>query len=76
MGLIRLLTYIILIWLIWSIIKKTFSTEKPKQRQQQISRKMVKCSYCQVHLPEQDAFRQDDDWFCSQAHKQAYLKEH
>lgn len=75
MGLFRLLTYIVIIWLIWSIIKRTFSTEKPQPRQRQISRKMVRCSYCQVHLPEQDAIRQDDDWFCSQAHRQAFLKD-
>ncbi|GEK46517.1 PP0621 family protein [Bisbaumannia pacifica] len=36
---------------------------------------MVRCRYCQVHLPETDALRERGDWFCSSAHRDKYLEE-
>ncbi|GAA0561383.1 PP0621 family protein [Halomonas salifodinae] len=36
---------------------------------------MVRCRYCQVHLPEADALRERGDWFCCSAHRDKYLEE-
>lgn len=36
---------------------------------------MVRCVYCQVHLPEDDALRERGDWFCCPAHRDKYLEE-
>lgn len=36
---------------------------------------MVRCTYCNVHLPESDALRERGEWFCSSAHRDKYLEE-
>ena len=37
--------------------------------------KMVRCSWCKVHLPEQDALRSRGEWFCCGEHRDKYLAE-
>lgn len=37
--------------------------------------KMVRCTWCQVHVPENDALREKGEWFCSSAHRDKYLEE-
>ncbi|WFM70961.1 PP0621 family protein [Halomonas sp. CKK8] len=46
----------------------------PQQEGDQGNR-MVRCSWCQVHLPEEDALRERGDWFCSGDHRDKYLAE-
>lgn len=36
---------------------------------------MVRCTYCNVHLPESDALRERGEWFCSTTHRDKYLEE-
>ncbi|WP_027961785.1 PP0621 family protein [Halomonas halodenitrificans] len=36
---------------------------------------MVRCAWCQVHVPENDAQRATGEWFCSSAHRDRYLQE-
>ena len=49
---------------------------------QKVGQKIVRCKHCEVHLPEQNAVRagtgidgaaDEEAWFCTQAHKQAWL---
>jgi uncharacterized protein len=35
--------------------------------------RIVRCAQCDVHLPEEDAVRDGEAWFCTMAHKQAWL---
>ncbi|MFO7646919.1 MULTISPECIES: PP0621 family protein [Halomonas] len=37
--------------------------------------RMVRCTWCQVHVPETDALREQGEWFCSSAHRDRYLEE-
>ncbi|GHC36986.1 PP0621 family protein [Aidingimonas halophila] len=37
--------------------------------------RMVRCRYCQVHLPEDDALRDRGEWFCCIDHRDKYLEE-
>ena len=74
MGLIRLLTILLLGWLAWSLYKNYVN----KQVQQQQKRKLqagriVKCQYCDLHLPETQALQHDSTWFCTRDHMQAFL---
>lgn len=39
------------------------------------SNPMVRCTYCNVHLPEHDALRERGEWFCSSAHRDKYIEE-
>ncbi|MGM0915744.1 MAG: PP0621 family protein [Pseudomonadota bacterium] len=36
---------------------------------------MVRCAWCQVHVPESEAQRERGEWFCSSAHRDRYLQE-
>lgn len=36
---------------------------------------MVRCAWCQVHVPENEAQRAQGEWFCSSAHRDRYLQE-
>lgn len=36
---------------------------------------MVRCTYCNVHLPENDALRERGEWFCCSAHRDKFLEE-
>ncbi|MGQ7249682.1 PP0621 family protein [Halomonas sp. V046] len=38
--------------------------------------KMVRCTWCKVHVPEQDALRERGEWFCSSDHRDKFLAEH
>jgi uncharacterized protein len=76
MGLIRFLFFLAIAGVLWFMVKNY-------QRKQELSRrnrperlagsKIVRCAACDVHLPEQDALRDGDNWFCSQAHRQSWL---
>lgn len=74
MGLIRLLTLLLILWVLW-FMYRNYQTRQ--QRQHDARRieagKIVKCRHCEVHLPQQQALADGDDWFCNQAHRQAYL---
>ncbi|MDY6921517.1 MAG: PP0621 family protein [Pseudomonadota bacterium] len=37
---------------------------------------MKKCEHCGVHLPESEACREGDKYFCSAEHRKAYLEHH
>lgn len=73
MGLIKFLLLLLVlfvaftVWRQWqarqAVNRRPPATEKPPL--------MVRCSHCGLHLPEQQAIRQDDQWFCSSDHLKA-----
>ncbi|WP_447926984.1 PP0621 family protein [Vreelandella sp. EE27] len=36
---------------------------------------MVRCRWCEVHVPESEALRFEEKWFCSAAHRERYIQE-
>ncbi|WP_249978458.1 PP0621 family protein [Vreelandella olivaria] len=36
---------------------------------------MVRCRWCDVHVPEDEALRDSEQWFCSSAHRDRFLQE-
>jgi uncharacterized protein len=81
MGLIRFLFLLLIAGVLWFMAKNymrkvNMQEQRLRERKEQerLSRgRIVRCKQCDVHLPEQDAVREGDDWFCSQAHRQAWL---
>ncbi|MGQ4878155.1 PP0621 family protein [Billgrantia sp. LNSP4103-1] len=49
--------------------------EEPQGDAHQEGNPMVRCAWCQVHVPEADALRDKGEWFCSSAHRDRYLQE-
>ena len=81
MGLIRFLFFLLIIGVLWFMAKNYLrkahlqeQRRRERKEQERSSRgRIVRCKQCDVHLPEQDAVREGDDCFCSQAHRQAWL---
>lgn len=74
MRAIIFLVFIILLFMVIKSVLQGISTLLVKQNsaeniKQQPSEKMVSCAYCQVHLPQKDAFTDGDNFFCSAEHK-------
>lgn len=82
MGLIRLIIFIALIWIVWRLVKHTLASRgisSPGNRPPARARdgeKMVRCEQCGVHVPEGEAFFHKQLSFCSQEHQQVYLEDH
>ncbi|WP_311064878.1 PP0621 family protein [Halomonas sp. DWK9] len=36
---------------------------------------MVRCRWCDVHVPESEALRDAEQWFCCSAHRDRFLQE-
>lgn len=80
MGLVRLLSILFLLWLGWFLLRNYLARQSRDGRNNKPkpigTTRIVKCGYCEVHLPENTALHEGDEWFCNQAHKQAWLEKH
>lgn len=47
--------------------------EQPTSRRD--SGQMVRCKWCDVHVPEDEALRDQQQWFCSGAHRDRFRQE-
>jgi uncharacterized protein len=67
MGLLRLLFWVALIvaalWL-WRRVTRKPAAGNAQQR----TVKMVRCAQCGVHLPQGQALKEQDRWYCSRSH--------
>ena len=72
MNLIRLLVIIAIIWLVYRIYQNWLASKanlnKQHAKQSEI-KNTVQCSTCGVHLPEQEALQQGEEFYCCEAHK-------
>lgn len=69
MGLVRLLFWIALIAAaIWLWRRYTRPRARRGAAPQPDAQPMVRCAHCHVHLPQAQALRQDEQWYCSQKH--------
>lgn len=49
--------------------------DKPQQKDKVQNASMVRCRWCDVHVPEDEALRHDQQWFCSSAHRDRFIQE-
>ncbi len=74
MGLIRLLSILLLVWFAWFMYKNYLNKQTRQQQPRKLQAgKIVKCQYCDLHLPEQQALQHESAWFCTRDHMQAFL---
>lgn len=81
MGLIRFIFLLLILGAVWFVAKnylrkQQLREQRARNAQPQIPGKVVRCKQCDVHLPETEAVREGDEWFCTQAHRQAWLARH
>ncbi|MGD9000299.1 MAG: PP0621 family protein [Granulosicoccaceae bacterium] len=70
MNLLRLLIIALAVWIIIVLIRnararKQVSDKRPANKVEN----MVSCVQCGLHLPEKDAIRDGDHFFCSEQHR-------
>ena len=71
MNLLRLLLILLAIWIVsvlWRSARRkaTASPAKPS-----LEHNVVACAYCDLHVPESEAYRADDRYYCSREHLMA-----
>ncbi|HIC41014.1 hypothetical protein MNB_SUP05-12-1175 [hydrothermal vent metagenome] len=67
MGILKLIVVVLVVWLGFSLFKKI---RKPsvKTEEKSSSSKMLACSVCKTHIPENEAIIQDGKVYCSKEH--------
>ena len=73
--LVRIILLAVIIALVMSMIRK-WKAQQDGQAADTTTPVMKKCAQCGVHLPQQDAIHSGDLYFCSEAHRQTYAKQH
>lgn len=58
----------IVVWLVSRMIKNKALQSRPKQPHKNEVKNIVQCKICNVFIPEDEAIKQDEFTFCSQAH--------
>lgn len=79
MGLIRLLLWLAIAYFVWLNVKSYLRKQEIRKatrarEQQQIPERIVKCAQCGLHLPEPEALAAGDRWFCTDDHRQRWLR--
>ncbi len=74
-NLLRLAILVLLVWLGWRMVRRWLAAATPpatsKRTGSQKVERMVRCRYCDLHLPEQEALHDGRDWYCNEAHRRA-----
>lgn len=70
MGLFKLLVLILLIVAVMVLWRRFQAWQKTAGAEQKPAL-MVRCAHCKVNLPENQAVREGQHWFCSSEHRDA-----
>lgn len=81
MGVIlRLVIIGLIIWFAWRFIQRWLARQQgqqpPAAPPSADGQAMRCCAYCQVHVPEGESTQSRGEFFCSEAHRDAFLREH
>ena len=72
--LLRLIIILFGVWLVIQIIKRSFASSASSSRAGRAKPaipRMVACAHCGIHVPESEAIRDGDRFYCSQEHLSA-----
>ena len=70
LGLLRVAIIVIIALLVYRLLKRWLATlpRESKKNPDKIGR-MVRCHYCELHIPEAEAIQDHGDWYCSDEHR-------
>ena len=72
---IRLLFLLLALAAIWLILRHYWRTSRLASDQKSQAKikadNMVSCEYCGLHVPEKEALKVNDRWYCCQQHADA-----
>jgi len=71
MGLFRLLIIIFLIWLAYYFVRRMLLANQTKTGRKKPGKleNMVRCAKCGLHIPEQEAVKSHERYYCSETHR-------
>ncbi len=77
MGLIRLILLILLIYFLlrW-VTRFILQSRNEKMTAQKAAKKMVRCDYCGVFVPQSEALEYQGKYYCSKSHLELAHKDH
>lgn len=75
MMLVRLIIFVVLISLVFFVYRK-FIAKPDQAKAKPIPTSMKKCSQCGVHLPEAEAVKYHQHYFCNLDHQKTFLDQH
>lgn len=68
-GLFRVAIIILIAYLAYRLVKGwLIKLEKPTMNKKEKIDTMVRCQYCEVHVPQNEAVEKNGHWYCSQEH--------
>ena len=67
---LRLLIILTLLVLLFALLKRFFSGNKPGTDENRIA-KMVQCEHCQLYIPVTSAIQHATRYYCCEEHKEA-----
>jgi len=74
MNLIRLLAIAVLIWVVFSLVRRYLRKATPPLKKDTVRpiESMVRCEQCGLHVPAGEAVHDGDHSYCSPAHRDAH----
>ena len=73
MPLFRLLLLIATVWLIYRFWKSLRPAQPKTARDRLEAEQMVRCRFCDVHVPKHTAIGDGSAWFCCDSHQREFL---
>lgn len=74
MNLIRLIIFGLIFWLLYRTVQRLLNkpeSPQPQQPRKVTSTDMVRCAYCGIHIPKNEALERDGHYYCSEEHRDA-----
>jgi len=70
LGLIRVAIIVLIALLVYRLIKRWLAS-LPREANKSADKigRMVRCHYCDLHIPEAEALHGPDGWYCSAEHR-------
>ena len=72
MNLIRVLIIALLGWLVYRMIRSALNKPRGGRAAKPValSTDMVRCHYCGIHIPKDEALQQGEHYYCSPEHRE------
>ncbi|MEJ2345037.1 MAG: PP0621 family protein [Gammaproteobacteria bacterium] len=69
---VRSIVLIVAIWLAITIIRQMLRNQRPEPKPRSLpTGNMVRCAHCGLHIPQDEALRNGEDYYCSERHRLA-----
>ena len=64
---------IIIVLVLWVIVRIARSLLRARDAGRRVEHALSRCDYCGLHVPAEEAVREGDRTYCSEAHRRAAL---